>query len=179
MAATYPADGPNGHFYKGTAMLLLGTMAAASALATYEKPGHKRRTDRVDFITWARDYIPWDEVAIEDDQHRAGQDLKCAAAEALYEAFRCTIFHTAGMVHSGDPTVNLSKRVPRSNDIAENEIDVAHFANLPSLQSEMLVDLGHDHVILNINALYWCVRKGIEAHAADPVAVKAILQHHA
>ena len=160
LATACPDTSRNPSFHKATAMLLLGTIAASSALASFAKPGHKRKTDRADFINWAVKYFPWDQVHIKDDQFRTMRELPSIAAESMYETFRCPIFHTAGMVHVSLPIAELSKIHPRTLDMLENEKDVEELAKQQTFLGGQLLSLEYNRAVLSLDALYWCVRRG-------------------
>jgi hypothetical protein len=184
LAAARPESCRSPSFHKGSAMLLLATIAASSALVSIAKPGHKRRTDRKDFVAWVKNYFPWDHVTVSDDQYRPKSELPAAAAEALYSMFRNPIFHTAGLVHSPGsplhgrtPIAVLEKIHPRTLDTIENERDIEALAATESFVGGRLLSLEYGQSRLSLDALYWSLRKAIEKYASDSAAMQAVIAH--
>ena len=177
LAATRPSDGPDGHFPRSSAIVLLSTISAVSALSNFEKPGHKRRDDHKRFVSCVRDYFPWEHIGIKDDQYRSRQTTREAASEGLYKTFRCPLIHVGGLVHSSLPIPAINKIHPGHNDIERAELRLEELVKRKSLNGQVVIKLEATRFEVYVDYLYWCVRSLIERFAADPKNANEIIAH--
>src|SRR5439155_9781244 len=100
LAATYLGDGPSNHFGQSAAIMTLLAISAASRLCIFDPVKNDKRKGTKDgeaFVGCVREFFPWSNVAIEDDQHRTRDATRDAAATALYRAFRNPLVHPGGV----------------------------------------------------------------------------------
>ncbi len=177
LAATRPSDGPDGHFPRASAIVLVSTISAVSALGSFKKPGQKQTSDHKRFVSCVRDYFPWEHIEIKDDQYRSLQAMREAASEGLYGTFRCPLIHAAGLVHNSLPLPAINKIHPGHNDIGRAEARLEKLVKLKSLNGEVVIKFEATRFEVYVDCLYWCVRSLTERFAADPKNAKEIIAH--
>jgi hypothetical protein len=157
--------------------MLLATIAATSALPNYKRGARRRHGDRNYFTECVCKYFPWDDISVEDDQFRTGQELRIAAAETLYDVFRCPLFHSGGLVAGGDTFSRLILVHPGHQDLSEAENRIEELAKQNSLRGQLILKIEATHCTLYLKDFYWCVRKLVELFLNDEDNVSQIIQH--
>src|SRR5262245_28934677 len=83
LAASHPLGGLG----PSAAVMTLLAISAASRLRIFDPVKNDKRTgtsDRKEFVRCVREFFPWSDVTIEDDQHRPLDLMRDAAALELY-----------------------------------------------------------------------------------------------
>lgn len=177
LAATRPGEGPSNHFPYACALMLLGTIAATSALDNFERTGKKRTGDKTEFVNCLRDHFPWNCVSIDDDKFRPQAELVQATCVTLYEVFRCPLFHSGGLVDSMATTPVIVKAHPGNKDIEVAEQRVAELARQTDLKGQCLMRMEFKRSTLYVDCLYWCVRRMVEQYSLDETHTRRLLKH--
>lgn len=177
LAATYPGDGPFNHFGQSAAVMTLLAISAASRLRIFDPVRNDKRRGTKDgeaFVGCVREFFPWSDVAIEDDQYRTRDAMRDAAATELYKVFRNPLVHSGGVTGRAHLTGVIAKwhRTPKIAHVfpglspAENEQAIEDYCNA-SLSGDKLIELEAFSSTVHTRPLYWCTRKMILAFAAD------------
>lgn len=187
LALTYPNAGPSGHFGKSAAIMMLLTIAAASAIRYLNPNTNKKKSrDRTSFIDCVSTFFPWDHVTIADDQHRSIWEQRKAAAVELYDVFRNPLVHSggvtgkwhlSGVVGNWHRGARINHSFPGMASPQENEKQIADLCGMASCDGQMLIELTATASTVHTKPLYWCTRKMIEAFAANSAVQKDIAQN--
>lgn len=168
LAATRPDQGSEGHFPRASALMLLGTVAATSSLDNFQKAGANRKGDRAYFVDCLRSYFPWDQVSIEDGEFRAEEQKTDAAGIALYNVFRCPLFHSGGLTDQKSIMPVLIKTHPGHREIEVAEARIEQLARAETMGGQWIMRFEFNRCVLHLDPFYWCVRRMVENYARDP-----------
>ena len=185
MAATYPSEGvPSNHFGSSAAVITLLVIAAASAIRHFDpkknkKPSIPRDSDA--FKDCVLQFFPWNNITIDDDQHRSSIDRRMATADELYYVFRNSLVHSGGVTSDArlSGVIGNWYRTPRIAHVfpgltpVENEKSIEDYCNA-ALTGDTLIQLEAFSSTIHTRPLYWCTRKMIESLATDPEVQKDI-----
>jgi hypothetical protein len=99
LAATYPQPGPYSHFGTSAAIMTLLSIAAASTIRHFDPKRNRKPPgiDRAAFVSCIQRYFPWEQITVEDDQHRPSTERPQLAAAELYDVFRNPLVHSGGV----------------------------------------------------------------------------------
>jgi hypothetical protein len=186
LAATYPQAGPYAHFGTSAAIMTLLGIAAASAIRYFDPKRNKKPSgiDRKAFVGCVEQYFPWDQVTIDDDQHRPTGDRPKLAAAELYDVFRNPLVHSGGVTAAPHlsgaigawfraPTI--AHVFPGLGTTHENEMAIAKYCET-ELNDDVLLSLEATRSIVFTRPLYWCARRMIERLAYDPAVQREVAQ---
>lgn len=183
LAARYPGDSPNTHFGRTATVMILLTIAAASALRTFNpQRNNKIGGDKKCFVDCVEQFFPWTSVSIKDGQHRSKADHPNIAATELYTSFRNPLVHSGGMVGTAGVAgkdwrkAQIWHPLPGLATPEENDNTITEWCKLESLSGQTLLSIEFDHSVIHTKTLYWCTRKMIEAFAADPTVESEIIK---
>jgi hypothetical protein len=175
---------PQGGLARSAGIMSLLAIAAASRLRIFDPVKNNKRAGTKDddaFIGCVREFFPWSDVTIEDDQHRTRDAMRNAAAEELYKVFRNPLVHTGGATGKAHLSGKIAKwhRRPTFMHVfpggspEENERQIAERCTAP-LAGDMLIQLGAFTSIVHTLTLYLCARRMVENLAADATAQQEI-----
>jgi hypothetical protein len=183
LAATYPGDGPSSHFGQSAAVMTLLAIAAASRLRIFDPIKNNKRPGTKDdeaFITCVREFFPWADVTIVDDQHRPIGQMRDAASAELYKVFRNPLVHSGGVTGKA----HLSGKIAdwhRTPQVCHVFPGLSPEANERRIAESCTAPLAHDTLIklgalasMVYTLLYLCVRRMIENMAADATVQQEI-----
>jgi hypothetical protein len=177
LAARYPGSSPETHFGVSATIMLLLTIASTSALRHFSLTKNRpSKHDSEIFPACVEEFFPWQHVSIKDGEHRPAAERRTAAAKELYEVFRCPLIHSGGMVARGRRIVRLNHVFPGLATFEENEARIAELSQQETLSRQTLLEIDACESTIHSRTLYWCVRKMIEAFAADPVVEADIIR---
>lgn len=176
LAARFSNGNSQVHFATSAVIMTLLSIAATSVTRYFEPEKNKNpHPDGPTFKDCVLKFFPWDQVTIEDDQHRPAGERPSAAADELYRVFRNPLIHSGGMTakpqlsgkigdwHRGLKIVHV---FPGHPSMEENEKAVAEYCT-SSLSGDALIKLGALSSTVYTRPLYWCTRRMIEAFAKD------------
>ena len=163
LAATRPSDGPGGHFANSSAIMLLATVAATSALPNYQRDSQARKNDKKHFVACLENYFPWEHVKIGDCEHRPEDELIKQTSEILYTNVRCPFFHSGGLVGGSDPGIPIVKIHPGHTELAKAERRIEELARCPTLKRQVFFKIAYKRHTLYVDFFYWSVRKMVDA----------------
>lgn len=169
LAATYANGAPGNTFGTSAAIMMLLSIAAASAIRHFAPKANKNtRKDSESFVTCVEKFFPWGHIKVLDGEHRPARDLPGIAAKELYSVFRNPLVHSGGVVGKGHFHRSPAIMHPFPGlSAAENAQKIADLCSLGSYQGQVLLEIRAERSIVHTHPLYWCTRKMIEAFAAD------------
>ena len=171
LAATYTNGAPGNTFGTSAAIMMLLSIAAASAIRHFVPKANKNtRKDSESFVACVERYFPWGHIKILDGEHRPARDLPGIAAKELYSVFRNPLVHSGGVTGKGHfhRSPAIMHLFPGLSP-AENAKIISDLCSLSSYHGQVLLEIGAERSIVHTRPLYWCTRKMIEAFAADPL----------
>jgi hypothetical protein len=178
------ANHPPGGLGKSAAVMTLLAISAASRLRIFDPVKNDKRAgtfDRGAFVGCVREFFPWSDVTIEDDQHRSRDAMRDAAAAEFYKVFRNPLVHSGGVTGKAHLSGKIADwhRTPQICHVfpglspEENERRIVESCGTP-LAGEVLIKLGALASMVYTLPLYLCARRMVEYMAADKTAKQEI-----
>lgn len=148
------------------ALILLAVVGSAADTLYAKKGSNKEK-----FVDVLKAYYPWEQACASG---LSDED----AANLLYQEFRNSLVHRAGIRPAGGPVIGISMLFPGSDD-PHQRISELEQSDEPPSNETLNIDSASCH--LEVSTFYWGVRKMIEAIAADrkrwPEMIDWLQQH--
>lgn len=178
------ANHPLGGLGPSAAVMTLLAISAASRLRIFDPVKNDKRagaSDRKAFVGCVREFFPWSDVTIEDDQHRTRDAMRAAAADELYKVFRNPLVHSGGVTGKAHLSGKIADwhRTPQICHVfpgrspEDNERRIAESCAGP-LAHDTLIKMGAFTSMVYTLPLYLCARRMVEYMAADETAQQDI-----
>ena len=180
LASSYPRKQPDGLPRDFLHHSALGLVALIDAVGSSPFETRRNRKDFEKgvgecFKTFVRDYFPWGDVTITAEAGRDANEVKEEAIKTLYETHRGGLIHGAGTFKRGRKIVGYQKALRGFVPPEQEEKSLAEFVVRPTLDGAQLMQLGADSSLVDIDVLYWCLRKATEKFISDPAIAAHVL----